>query len=363
MILINVLSLIFIVIFLTSEITSLFTIFAQLSTKDFSMMDQRETDVEEEKRWEKRIRDSLSVFMFIIGVVFVFLFFKLKFKKYSWIFLFFSVTFYLEYIINTYESISVLKRVVMSNESQPLSRQENNALLYVSSFLSFFNMIQIPKTVIELITGCPYDVLADALLCIFYVVVFFSYLFLSLVFLPKIIYNFSYFLKKRHRKKNLKSNCNRFRDYFWIFLSEPKRPKELTICLIKFIKVKERLFWKIVYIFALLTYVIDLVILLIWNVYAILWKIIGYVLRLIVLLKNSIFKGALWMLQLTTKRAVAIIFRISIILALIFVVTWNRYHPLFRIFDASTAIFEFIASAIIIPIMFEWIISAKHVDK
>ena len=110
-------------------------------------------------------------------------------------------------------------------------------------------------------------------------------------------------------------------------------------------------------------YVIDLGVLLIWNVYAILRRIIGYILSLIVLLRNSILKGVLWILQLTTKRAVAIIFRISIILALIFVVAWNRYHPFFRLFDSSTAVFEFIASAIIIPIMFEWIISAKHVDR
>lgn len=362
MILIDVFALIFVVVFLTATITTVLTIPEQLNTKDFSPMDQGKSDVVKEKRWEKRIRNSLFGVM-LIGLLLGFLLLYFRFRKYSWIILFFSLEIYLEYAIDAYKSVSVLKNIVMSNEDQPLSRQENNALLFVSAFLCVLNMMRIPENVIKLITACTYDILADVLLCIFYVLLIFSYSFLSFVFLPKIIYNFLCFRKRRHREEDSKSRSSRFRNYFLSCLSVQKRPEELTICLIKFLKVKNRIFWKIGYIFIPLIYVIDLGVLLIWNVYAILCRIIGYILRLIVLLRNSILKGVLWILQLTTKRAVAIIFRISIILALIFVVAWNRYHPFFRLFDSSTAVFEFIASAIIIPIMFEWIISAKHVDR
>lgn len=362
MILIDVFELIFVVVFLIATITNVLTIPEQLSTKAFSPMDQGKGDVVKEKRWEKRIRNSLFGVM-LIGLLAGFLFLNFRFKEYRWIFLIFSLSVYLEHIINTYQSISVLKKILMSNEDQPLSGRENNALLFISVFLCVLNMMRIPENAIKLITACTYDILADILLCIFYVLLIFSYSFLSFVFLPKIIYNFLCFWKRRHREEGSKSRSIRFRNYFLSCLSVQKRPEELTICLIKFVKVKDKIFWKMGYIFIPLIYVIDLGVLLIWNVYAILCQIVGYILSLIVLLRNSILKGVLWTLQLTTKRTVAIIFRISIILALIFVVAWNRYHPFFRLFDSSTAVFEFIASAIIIPIMFEWIISAKHVDR
>ena len=361
MIIINVFESIFTVVFLMAVITSLFTIPEQLSTKDYSLIDHGKKDFVKEEKWEKRIRNSLSGLV-IIGMLVGALILIFIFKKYSWILLFFSLATYLEYVVNTYQSVSVLKNVVTSNEEQPLSRRENNALLFVSAFLYILSTIRIPENVIELVTVCKNDILTDVLLCTFYVLLIFVYLSLAFVFLPKIIYNFTCLLKKRYKKKQ-KSIWERVRDYFLGCLSGQKRPKELTIYLAKFVRVKDRISWKIGYIFIPLIYVVDVGVFLIWNVYAMICRIIGYTLYLFILMKNSILKGTLWILQLTTKRATAIIFRISLILALVFVVAWNRYRPFFRLYDASTAVFEFIASAIIIPVMFEWIISTKYVDK
>lgn len=47
-------------------------------------------------------------------------------------------------------------------------------------------------------------------------------------------------------------------------------------------------------------------------------------------------------------------------MALVCTVVFNRYQPIFRMQEASTAVLEFIASAIIIPIIFEWISSFKN---
>ena len=359
MILINIFESTFAVVFFTAVITSLFTIPEQLSTKNLSSINQERKDCIKEEKWEKRVRNSLFGLM-IIGLLACFLLLIFRFEKYSWIILFFSLTMYLEYTINTYQSVSVLKNVVTSNEEQALSMRENNALLFVSAFLCVLSTMRIPENAIDLITACTNDILADILICTFYVLLIFAYLFLAFVFLPKIIYNFSCLLKRRHKDKMQKSGWIRFRNYFLSQLSGQKRPEELTIRLIKFIKIKEGISWKIVYIFIAVIYVIDLGILVIWIVYAIFCRIIGYIFYLLILLKNSILKGILWILQLTTKRATAIIFRISLILALGFVVAWNRSQPFFRLSDASTAVFEFIASAIIIPVMFEWIISARH---
>ncbi len=149
MILIDVFELIFVVVFLTAIITNVLTIPEQLSKKDFSSIDQGKKNIVKEKRWEKRIRNSLFWVM-LVGVLAVFLFFYFRFKEYKWIFLFFSLYVYLKYIIHTYQSISVLKKIAMSNEAQQLSRQENNALLFISTLFCVLNMMRIPENVVDL---------------------------------------------------------------------------------------------------------------------------------------------------------------------------------------------------------------------
>lgn len=77
------------------------------------------------------------------------------------------------------------------------------------------------------------------------------------------------------------------------------------------------------------------------------------------MIKKTLNRISNWILGLSDKRIVAISFRIGIILALVLVVILNRYEPIFKIGDANTAILEFVASAIIIPVVFEWINSIK----
>lgn len=86
---------------------------------------------------------------------------------------------------------------------------------------------------------------------------------------------------------------------------------------------------------------------------------VGYIFVLARMIKKTLNRISNWILGLSDKRIVAISFRIGIILALVLVVILNRYEPIFKIGDANTAILEFVASAIIIPVVFEWINSIK----
>lgn len=78
------------------------------------------------------------------------------------------------------------------------------------------------------------------------------------------------------------------------------------------------------------------------------------------MIKKTLNSFSNWLSELSDKRIVAISFRIALILALICIVVLNRYQPIFRMQEANTSIFEFVASAIIIPIVFEWINSIKN---
>lgn len=355
--LIEAFELLFASVFLVASFSNIFTIPDQLNKKNSDTCGQANNA--KQRKWDKRIRNSLYGLM-VIGSLAGFIILILKFKKYRWILFCLSLTTYLEYTVNTYQSVSVLKDLVTSREEQPLSEREDNALLFVSNVLCLLIVTQIPQNMIEVISTCTNDILTDALTCAFYVVLLFTYLFFIFVYIPKIVYNFSFFLEKIYRKKTEKSDWIKLRNYFIGGLYNKKSPGVLTIYLINYLNTKEGLHWKIGYIFIPVIYIIDLSILVIWNLYVILCQTIGHALHLLMLLRNSLRKCFSWMIQLTTKRATAIVFRISLILALVFVVAWNRYSPIFRLFDASTAVFEFVASAIIIPIMFEWVISIKR---
>ena len=63
------------------------------------------------------------------------------------------------------------------------------------------------------------------------------------------------------------------------------------------------------------------------------------------------------------RRLVAISSRIAVILTFSTLVIVNRIAPFFKNIESSTAILEFIASAIIIPVVFEWISSANAIKS
>lgn len=78
------------------------------------------------------------------------------------------------------------------------------------------------------------------------------------------------------------------------------------------------------------------------------------------MVKKTVNRISNWILGLSDKRVVVISFRIALIMALICIVILNRYQSIFKMKDASTAVLEFVASAIIIPVVFEWINSVKN---
>ena len=68
-----------------------------------------------------------------------------------------------------------------------------------------------------------------------------------------------------------------------------------------------------------------------------------------------------WIDCLSVRRVIVISFRIAIIAALLLLVALNEYG-IFCTSKETTAVVEFIASVLIIPIVFEWVHSAlkKH---
>ena len=108
-----------------------------------------------------------------------------------------------------------------------------------------------------------------------------------------------------------------------------------------------------------ITFILDIILLCVNALVSFMSSAVGYIFLLARMIKKTLNRISNWILGLSDKRIVAISFRIGIILALVLVVILNRYQSIFKIGDANTAILEFVASAIIIPVVFEWISSIK----
>lgn len=63
------------------------------------------------------------------------------------------------------------------------------------------------------------------------------------------------------------------------------------------------------------------------------------------------------MSKYSEKKAMYSCFRFAIIISLILVIAVNRYYPFFINQEPSTSFLEFVASAILLPLIFEWIYS------
>ena len=101
-----------------------------------------------------------------------------------------------------------------------------------------------------------------------------------------------------------------------------------------------------------------------WVIVKMLWSFvitsIGYIFLILRLIKRTIGKVTAWVNNLLDRRLVATSFRVALIATLAITVVTNRYTPLLRESEISTEVLEFVASTILIPVIFEWISSTKN---
>ena len=109
-----------------------------------------------------------------------------------------------------------------------------------------------------------------------------------------------------------------------------------------------------------IAYLLDLIKLLVIALFYELRSAIGYIVTFFRAVKRAIVALVSWGLKLSDKHIVAVSFRLALIFALVSIVVLNRYQPVFKEYEESTAVFEFLASSIIIPIVFEWIYSIRN---
>ena len=106
--------------------------------------------------------------------------------------------------------------------------------------------------------------------------------------------------------------------------------------------------------------IIDIIFKLLYYSYR---TLISFSYNLLIFLRylSSFFTDVFEKIQKISDRKIVVIFlRGSFILSILSLVIYNRYNPLMKQYNEGTAIFEFLSSTILIPLLLSWILELKN---
>lgn len=138
--------------------------------------------------WEKKVKNAIvisAIALFVVGIMFIIL----NMKKLYWLILFLGLPTYLERITGTYQSFSIVEKVVKSSDTEKLSFKERTAINTLAYALCFLGLYQIFEKVIEEIAACSNAYLSDILIALIYIMAFYFYIFFICSLLPGIIFS------------------------------------------------------------------------------------------------------------------------------------------------------------------------------
>lgn len=344
---------VFCVLFPISKIIS---IFLDLSRKD----ENSASKVKESKtKPESAIQNSETIIacvILIIGIIAA----SLEYKKLAWLFITATVITFIYHIAGIYMSIGIIGRVVLSEKADRLSSQEHWAIETIAYVLFILDQSKMPNKAMNLVASLENAIVSDCLYITLYMLFLFLYIFLTCSSLPALLTVFSKLLTKTNILLRGKTKLFKVGRFFmkWNDSLVVKRPLVLKV-------IEATKSWYIIWRFAVfiilpITFVLDVSCILFKMLRLFLFKFIGLCFSLLKMVKQTIGRVVTWINNLSDRRLVAVSFRVALIVTLVATVIINRYTPIFREYEPSTEGLEFVASTILIPVIFEWISSMKR---
>lgn len=346
----------FIIYIITSFIVGMKKMFSSFSKESAESNDS--DNVSNKGNWKDNVKVVIILSTLVLLIV-VFIFIMRNIKNMYWLIII-GTPAYLEQIVNTYQSFGIVKKVVSSSDSGKLSLKEQAAINMLAYILWFFGIYKIFEKIIEKTYMYTNVYLSDMFVALIYVLVFYLYIFFICSLLPELIITVINILKRMYDKLPWNDKIKSFGDYWVNKLDKPIAFKSIFILQWEVIGKRNRSIRWIRYLLLPITFVLDICIMFVSVLISLISYSVGYICVLTIMIKKTLNSLSNWLLGLSDKKIVAISFRIALILALVCIVVMNRYQPIFKMQEANTAVLEFVASAIIIPTVFEWINSVKN---
>lgn len=350
---INIAKTIFLFSYVASIILSIIYSFKEPNTESLSSDEEKTTKLEK----------TISVIVGIITVSFVILgsiYIIFKHKEFLWLyFIFFTIPFFLSQTAGTYLSIGIVRNVVQNEKKDKLSKRDVWALQTIAYALFFLDMLKVPTKLMKLIKSIENVIFSDFFYIVVYLLLLFLYIFLTcallsqpLMFLSKIIIKLNTFIGEKTKLFSIG-------DFFIKRIDKNNIKQPLLVKIIT--KYQNMILRAIVWFFSPLLILLDVCLTLFRAMGSLLIQSIGYVFILLRMIKRTVGKIMTWINNLSDSHLVATSFRFALIATLTLTVITNRYSPILREYEKSTGVLEFVSSAILIPVIFEWIASARNI--
>ena len=343
--------------YLIFSVSTLLSSFIYANEKHKGSISTPENNVTKQESTIANIELLFSIALFTVGAILV----NFKYKNLMWISIIIATPLYLTYTLGAHMSIGIIGNVIHSRKTGKLSADENWAIRTVTITLFLLDTTcKVPESLLSFAKNIEYAHVSDLVYFSLYVLFLFIYLFLTCALLTGPLSVLAKLMIKLNDFINGKFNCLKGGD---IFIERGKNQavnQPLLLKVINATKNKCVILHALVWIFSPVFLIIGVLLKLayiLWNLACIFaWLIFSLAKRI----KHTIGKIAIWIYSLSEYQVIATSFRISIIAALTIAVFHNRYTPFFKEYESSTGFFEFVASAILIPVVLEWISSKKQ---
>ena len=361
MIILNILEHIFHFLFPISIIISLIieTIRNFSVSSEHSDKDTTSNNTKKIHNWKNNVQTAITISTAII-FIFVILLIAIKVKNLYWLIILISVPFYLEQLIVTCQSIGIIQKVIKSNGSDKLSSKEWAAINILAYAIWFLKIQNIFEKIIERITKITNVYLSDIFSVLTYTLIFSIYIFLICSLLLELVITVLDIIKKLLHKLPWNAQIKHFEDYWIHKIGKTVTFNSTIIFQWEHLNIQNQFIRWLRYFLLPFTFILDIIIEIISVLFLEIGSAIGYIFVLLKMIKKTLNNFSTWLLNLSDKKIISISFRIAFIMALVCIVALNRYQSIFKIQESSTAVLEFVASTIIIPIIFEWINSIKN---
>ena len=213
----------------------------------------------------------------------------------------------------------------------------------------------VPYRLLESVAQWSNVVLSDVLTAVIYVGFIFVYIFFILAMGPAPMYSCIAILRFVKNHVPFKQKRKQIGDYLMGNISAKVKQQSFLVDTMKRMRKSKHFITRLLYLLFPVIYCTDIIKQL-FSTFLIYLKIcLGCVVFCFREATNKIKRALLKVMNLPEKRIIAVSFRLALIFLLVIVVVTNRYEPIFKAYEESTVVFEFIGSAVIIPVIFEWI--------
>lgn len=311
-----------------------------------------------EKKWKSRFSFFILILAFIVASILVI---ASVFRRIIWIIVPITILMCLERINQAYASLAVLGETINKRGLDALSKRETDAIIMLTTALMMFNLFKVPQHLVQLSMRIPNEIASDwvTILVLVQIITLIIFLIGVLLMLPfKAIVRLVRWIKQ----KTINWKIGTLVDKYKAFQRMMSWDDFLSVRLIEWI-LKKASFMRFFFLLLAITVPVDVCIKIVVLCLETLSIIVEYPFIIIRRVGKTITRLARWLGGVSDRKVINIIFRIAFVISISLIVIVNRYASFLHNTEAGTGILEFIASAIVIPMIFTWIIEYKEKTK